>query len=63
MNPLKIIHFIRENKLTKEQFCKMCNISLTTLDNIVYYNNSVDYPTAVRISETMGMGVYELYAF
>lgn len=63
MNPLIIIKYIRQNKLSKNQFCKLCNIATTTLDDIVYYGKSVDYIIAERISHVMGIGVYELYYF
>ena len=61
MNPLKIIEYIRMHNLTKSEFCKMCEITLSTLDNIVYYGNNVDYDVAEKISVAMGIGVYELY--
>ena len=61
MNPLKIIKYIRQNKLTKSEFCKMCNISATTLDSIIYYGKSVDFSVVEKISATIGIGVYELY--
>lgn len=48
MNPLKIIRYIRQHNLTKINFCKMCNITLSTLDNIVYYGNNVDYTIAKK---------------
>ena len=61
MNPLKIIEYIRQHKLTKSEFCKMCNISIATLDNIIYYGHNVDYKIAEEISNVMEIGVYELY--
>ncbi len=61
MNPLKIINYIRQHKITKEMFCKMCNINLHTLDCIIYYGTTIDFEIAERISLAMGVGVYELY--
>ena len=61
MNPLKIINYIQQHNLTKEQFCKLCDINVSTLDDIVYYGKSVDYKVAEKISNVMGIGVYELY--
>ena len=63
MNSYKIIKFIRQHRLTKNEFCKMCNISPTILDNIVYYDKNTDYQTAKNISTAMGIGVYELYTY
>lgn len=60
MNPLKIINYIRENKITKYQFCKKCNITLSTLDAIIYYNKIVSYEILERIANAMGTGVYLL---
>ena len=63
MNPLKIINYIRVNNLTKSEFCKICNIKLSILDDIVYYGNNVDFKIVEKISNVMGIGVYELYIF
>lgn len=63
MNPLTIIKYIREHRLTKNEFCKMCNIKLTLLDSILYYGNNIEYSIAERIANTMNIGVYELYTF
>ena len=63
MNPLKIIEYIRRHNLTKSEFCKRCNIKLSTLDSIIYYGNNVDYKVVEQISNGMGIGVYELYSY
>lgn len=63
MNPLKIINYIREHKLTKTDFCKLCNIKLSMLDDIIYYGKTVDFAIAERIAKSLGLGVYELYTF
>lgn len=63
MNPLKIIEYIKNHKLTKSDFCKKCNIDISTLDDIVYYGKNVDMSIAERISEAMGVGLYELYSY
>ena len=60
MNPLKIINYIKQHNLTKDEFCKMCNIDVSTLDGIIYYGYSVDFQIAEQISEVMELGVYEL---
>ena len=61
MNILKIIDYIRIHNITKNEFCKKCNIKISTLDDIIYYGKHVDYQVAEKISEVMGLGVYELY--
>lgn len=63
MNALKIIEYIRKHNITKSEFCKKCNISLSTLDDIIYYGKSVDYMVAEKISDAMGIGVYALYSY
>ena len=63
MNPLTIIKFIRDNSLTKEEFCKKCNITIDILDNIIYYGTTIEFKIAERISDAMGIGVYELYIY
>ena len=61
MNIIKIIEFIRNHKLTKNQFCQMCKITPSILDGIIYYGKGIDYAVAEKISDAMGIGVYELY--
>ena len=63
MNILRIINYIRKHKLKKSEFCKKCGITLSMLDDIIYYGKSVDFKVAERISQVMGMGVYELYIY
>lgn len=63
MNPLKIINYIRENKLTKTDFCKKCYIDISLLDSIIYYGKTIDYSITERIASVMGIGVYELFTF
>ena len=63
MNPITIINYIKEHKITKEQFCKMCDITIDTLDGIIYYGQTINFKTAERIAKRMDMGVYELYSF
>ena len=63
MNILRIINYIREHKLTKSEFCNKCGITPSMLDDIVYFGKSVDFKVAERISQAMGMGVYELYIY
>lgn len=62
MDSIKIINYIRKHHLTKSEFCKKCNITLSLLDDIVYYGKSVDFQIAERISDAMGIGVYALYS-
>ena len=62
-NALKIIEYIRKHNITKSEFCKKCNISLSTLDDIIYYGKNVDYMVAEKISDAMGIGVYALYSY
>lgn len=63
MNPLKIINYIREQKITKSEFCKLCNIKPSTLDCIVYYGNMIDHSVAEKICNVIGIGIYELYIY
>jgi len=63
MNPIKIIEYIRQHKLTKSEFCKMCNISLPMLDDIVYYGKTINHKVAEKIADAMGIGFYDLYTY
>lgn len=63
LNLKVIINYIREHKLTKEQFCQKCKITIETLDGIVYYGEIIDFKTSERIAKSMGIGVYELFCY
>ena len=63
MNPLRILVFIRKHKLTKDDFCRLCSISVTMLDDIIYYGKIVDFKVSEKIADAMGIGVYELFSF
>ena len=63
MNPLRILNYIRQNKLTKAEFCKLCKIKVSMLDDIIYYGKTIDFKIAERMAESMGLGVYELFMF
>lgn len=60
MNPLIIIEYIRQHKLTKEEFCKFCEINIETLDDMIYfdkYNNE----TLEKISDKTNIGYYQFF--
>ena len=61
MNAIKIINFIREQSITKEEFCKLCNITTTMLDDIIYYGEFISFEVCERVADVMEVGVYELY--
>ena len=46
MNPLRILNYIRQNKLTKAEFCKLCKIKVSMLDDIIYYGKTIDFKIA-----------------
>ena len=61
-NSMLIIKYMRNNKLSKEQFCQLCNIDLTTLDDIVYFGK-YQYETLSRIGEKIDAGIYEFFMY
>ena len=58
LNPMVIINYIRENNLKKEEFCDLCKISTSELDNIIYFG---EYNSELldKISIATNIGDYE----
>jgi len=62
MNSLKIIEYMRNNKLSKENFCKLCEIDLQTLDDMVYYGK-YDNKTLEKIADKINIGYYQFFMY
>ncbi|MBQ8308494.1 MAG: helix-turn-helix transcriptional regulator [Clostridia bacterium] len=53
--------FIRENKLSKNQFCKMCKISHVTLQKIMTNKSNFRISAIFRIARAMQIEVWEMF--
>ena len=55
-----IDEYIRKNKLTKTQFCKLCNVDIRTLRNI--YSGDIDFQIIFlfRVARRLNVGIGQL---
>lgn len=52
--------YITDNHISKTQFCKMCNISLSTLKKI-FTNKDIRLNALFKIAKVIGIKVYQLF--
>ena len=57
-----IINYIRYNKLSKEEFCKLCDMDTSTLDEIIYLGK-YDTNTLKKIAKILNIGFYEFFSY
>lgn len=62
MNSLKIIEYMREHKLSKCDFCKLCEIDIQTLDEIVYFGK-YDNQTLEKIATKLNINYYQFFIY
>ena len=60
INTKLIDNFLKENNLSKTQFCKLCNISLQTLKNVYLSNNKISVKPIVKLALTMKVRLKDL---
>lgn len=60
INTRLINDYIKDNHLTKKEFCKTCKISVTTYYNII---NGKDFNllSLFRIAKTVGVPIHRLF--
>ncbi len=59
---IKIIdNYIKENKLNKTKFCKLCKISVYTFNKIMT-NDNCQLIALFKIAKTMSIQIWELFA-
>ena len=56
-----IILFISKKKLTKKQFCEMCNISQGTLRRLLEQRSNISLGVALKISHAIGIEIKDLF--
>ncbi len=56
-----IENFIRENKISKTTFCKMCKISPNTLKKIMSNNDNFRIIALFKIAKVIKIKVYEIF--
>ena len=58
---LPIENFIKENKLTEKQFCKMCHICPDTFRKIMNDEHNFGIEAISRIAKTIGVQPFEMF--
>ena len=56
----EIIKYLKENNLSKTKFCKLCNISVYTLNSLLKGSVLVNGFAGFRVSELLKINLMEL---
>ena len=56
----EIIKYLKENNLTKAKFCKLCDISMYTLNNLLKGSVLVNVFASFRVSEVLKINLMSL---
>ena len=60
LNTEKIEKYLKDNKLTKKEFCKKCNISVSTL-NRMYKSDNIRVINIFKVAKGMEVDVCFLF--
>lgn len=55
-----IENYLKENKITKTKFCKLCSISLCTLEKIIN-NKNYRINALFKIAKVLKIQVYQMF--
>ncbi len=59
---IKLIeNYIKENRLSKNKFCKICKISLSTLNKILANKNNFKLIALFRIAKVIKIEIYQMF--
>ncbi len=61
VNTNMIIRFMKNEKLTKKEFCKRCGIGIKTLNKILNGQDNVRVIAIYKITIVMGINMSQLY--
>lgn len=53
--------FMKENKISKTKFCKMCKISSNTLNKIITKDNNFRIIALFKIARVIKIQVYQMF--
>ncbi|MBQ7307266.1 MAG: helix-turn-helix transcriptional regulator [Clostridia bacterium] len=56
-----IENFMFENKISKTEFCKMCEISLSTLNKIMNNDDNFETIALFKIAKVIKIRVYQMF--
>ena len=56
----KILHFIKENKLTKREFAERCGIKVWNLQKVLSGNANIDVVYLFKIAKIMKIEICDL---
>ena len=57
----KIEKYLKENKLTQKEFCKICKISLSSLRKMKYGANDFYIETIFRVCKVIKCNLFEIF--
>lgn len=53
--------YLKENKMSKTKFCKMCGINFSTLKKILNNQKNFKVNALFKIAKVLNMQVYEIF--
>lgn len=56
-----ITTYLKENKMSKTKFCKMCGINFSTLKKILNNQKNFKVNALFKIAKVLNMQVYEIF--
>ncbi len=56
-----IDNYMIENKLSKNRFCKLCKISISTLNKIFAHDDNIGTIALFKIARTLSIRICELF--
>ena len=56
----EVIKYLKENNMSKTEFCKLCNISIYTLNNLLKGSVKVNAFASFRVSEALKINLMNL---
>ncbi len=55
-----ILQYMKQHKLSKKSFCKLCDIGYSSLNNVLKGNLKISYIVYVKIVNVMGIKLKDL---
>ena len=56
-----IENYMQKNNISKARFCKLCNISVSTLNKILCNNTNIELIALFRIAKVIDLQVYQMF--
>lgn len=56
-----VFNYLKENNLTKTQFCKLCKITSSTLNKVLNNKHNLKLRTLFKIARQLNVKISELF--